>query len=301
MTDLPESRTEREVASQPDMWRLAALRTAPSLVRALTTPGPLAVAGCGTSWFVAQIVAALRESAGYGPTDAYTATEARLGRDYPELLVLSRSGTTTEICELLDRRPQGTRATAVVAAAGTPVAQSADDAVVLDYADEQSVVQTRFATSLVAATRSALGEDIEPLARAAEAALASPLPEGVLDARQVVFLGTGWSIGVAHEAALKLREATLAWSESYPAMEYRHGPVALAEPGTVVWIFGPAPEGLAAQVRATGATVVDDLLDPLVDLVRVHMVALARAASLGLDPDQPRNLTRSVVLGQSAF
>ncbi len=300
MTDVPESRTEREVASQPDMWRLAAQRTAPDLVRALTTSGPLAVAGCGTSWFVAQIVASLRESAGFGPTDAYTATEARLGRDYPELLVLSRSGTTTEICELLDRRPPGTRATAVVAAAGTPVAQLADDAVVLDYADEQSVVQTRFATSLVAATRAALGEDIEPLARAAEAALASPLPDGVLDARQIVFLGTGWSIGVAHEAALKLREATLAWSESYPAMEYRHGPVALAEPGTVVWIFGPAPDGLAAQVRATGATVVDDLLDPLVDLVRVHKVALARAALFGLDPDQPRNLTRSVVLGQSA-
>ena len=74
-----------------------------------------------------------------------------------------------------------------------------------------------------------------------------------------------------------------------------------AEPGTVVWIFGQAPDGLAAQVRATGATVVDDPLDPLVDLVRVHKVALARAALLGLDPDQPRNLTRSVVLGQSAF
>jgi fructoselysine-6-P-deglycase FrlB-like protein len=300
MTTSSETATEREVASQPGMWRIAAQRTAPDLVRVLTTPGPLAVVGCGTSWFVAQAVASLRESAGYGPTDAFTATEARLERDYPELLVLSRSGTTTEICELLARRPAGTRATAVVAVAGTPVADAADDAVVLDYADEQSVVQTRFATSLVAAARGALGEDVEPLAPRAEIALDAELPHGVLEARQTVFLGTGWSIGLAHEAALKLREATLAWSESYPAMEYRHGPVALAEPGTVVWILGPAPDGLVAQVRSTGAAVVDDPLDPLVDLVRVHRVALGRAARLGLDPDRPRNLTRSVVLESSA-
>jgi fructoselysine-6-P-deglycase FrlB-like protein len=301
MSNPSETSTEREVASQPEMWRIAMLRTTPDLLRVLTTPGPLAVVGCGTSWFVAQTVAALRESAGYGPTDAYTATEARLEREYPELLVLSRSGTTTEICQLLARRPPGTRATAVVAVAGSPVARSADDTVVLDYADEESVVQTRFATSLVAATRAALGEDVEALARSAEVALASPLPRGVLDARQTVFLGTGWSIGLAHEAALKLREATLSWSESYPAMEYRHGPVALAEPGTVVWIFGSAPEGLVAEVKSTGATVVDEPFDALVDLVRVHRVAVDRATRLGLDPDRPRNLTRSVVLGHSAF
>ena len=301
MVNRAETCTQLEVASQPDMWRTAAAQTAPGLLRVLTTPGPLAVVGCGTSWFVAQAVAALRESAGYGPTDAYTATEARLDRLYPEMLVLSRSGTTTEICQLLERRPAGTRATAVVAVANTPVAVAADDAVVLDYADEQSVVQTRFATSVVAATRAALGEDIEALASAAEAALVSPLPDGVVDARQSVFLGSGWSIGLAHEAALKLREATLAWSESYPAMEYRHGPVAVAEPGTLVWIFGRAPEGLVTQIQSTGATVVDEPLDALVDLVRVHRVALERAARLGLDPDRPRNLTRSVVLERSTL
>ena len=89
-------------------------------------------------------------------------------------------------------------------------------------------MQTRFATSVLAAARAAFGEDIETLARSAEAALAAPLPAGALEARQTVFLGSGWSIGLAHEAALKLREAAQAWSESYPAMEYRHGPIALA-------------------------------------------------------------------------
>ena len=296
VTRTAETATERELLSQPDTWRMAARQSAPELARVLTASGSLAVIGCGTSWFVAQAIASLRESAGHGPTDAYTPTEARLGRGYPELLALSRSGTTTEVAQLLEGRPAGTCATAVVAVADTPVARSADNVVVLDYADEASVVQTRFATSVLAAVRAALGEDVETLARSAEEALTCPLPEGVLDARQTVFLGTGWSIGLAHEAALKLREAAQAWSESYPAMEYRHGPIALAAPGTVVWVFGEAPEGLVAQVEGTGAVVVDDVLDPLVDLVRVHRVALERATRRGLDPDRPRNLTRSVVL-----
>jgi fructoselysine-6-P-deglycase FrlB-like protein len=300
VADTAETCMKREVSSQPATWRIAARQTAPDLARVLTAPGPVAVVGCGTSWFVAQAIAALRESAGYGPTDAYTATEARLGRNYPELLVVSRSGTTTEVADLLGRRPSGSRATAVVAVAGTPVANAADRVVMLDYADEESVVQTRFATTLLAAARAALGHDVEVLAQSAEAALTSALPARALDARQTVFLGTDWSIGLAHEAALKLREAAQLWSESYPAMEYRHGPLALAEPGTVVWILGAAPEGLVAQVESTGATVVDDALDPMVDLVRVHRLALTRALRLGLDPDRPRNLTRSVVLDRTA-
>ncbi len=46
--------------------------------------------------------------------------------------------------------------------------------------------------------------------------------------RRIVFLGAGWTVGLASEAALKLREAAGAWTESYPAMEYRHGPISAA-------------------------------------------------------------------------
>jgi fructoselysine-6-P-deglycase FrlB-like protein len=56
-----------------------------------------------------------------------------------------------------------------------------------------------------------------------------------------VFLGTGWTIGLAHEAALKIREMAEGWSESYPAMDFRHGPMAAAGPRTLVWMFGQPP------------------------------------------------------------
>jgi len=119
-----------------------------------------------------------------------------------------------------------------------------------------------------------------------------------ISADQITFLGTGWTIGLASEAALKLREASQSWTEAYPAMEYRHGPVSIAEPGRVVWVMGPTPDGLAEQVAATGALLVTSQLDPMAHLVIVQRLAVARAEVRGLDADTPRSLSRSVILEQ---
>ena len=93
-----------------------------------------------------------------------------------------------------------------------------------------------------------------------------------------------------------MREASQSWTESYPAMEYRHGPISIAAPGRVTWMFGPAPAGLREEVTDAGALFVQHDGDPLADLVLVQRVALERARARGLDPDTPRHLTRSVVL-----
>ena len=102
---------------------------------------------------------------------------------------------------------------------------------VADADDERSVVQTLFATTALAALRAHLGDDIGPLADQADAALTEPLDEAWLAAGQITFLGRGWAYGLAQEAALKVREASSGWTEAYLAMEYRHGPISIAEPG----------------------------------------------------------------------
>ncbi len=79
-------------------------------------------------------------------------------------------------------------------------------------------------------------------------------------------------------------------------MEYRHGPVSIAAAGRVTWALGEVPAGLGEQVSATGAHFEHRDLDPLAELVRVHRLCLAMARRLGLDPDRPRHLTRSVIL-----
>ena len=292
---LPGAHMREELNSQPQMWATAAdLTVEQGLLPA--SGARIAVVGCGTSWFMAQSYAALRETAGHGETDAFAASEAFIDRDYDAIVALTRSGTTTEVLELVDRVKGRIPTVGVIGDQDSPLASLVDDAVLLPFADEKSVVQTRFATTALALFRASLGEDLSGAIADAEAVLAESVDDELRDADQYTFLGRGWTVGLAHEAALKLRESSQSWTEAYPSMDYRHGPIAIAAPGRVTWQFGEAPEGLAAQVQAAGARFEQRAIDPLADLVRLHRTALDRALVRGLDPDQPRNLTRSVIL-----
>jgi fructoselysine-6-P-deglycase FrlB-like protein len=289
--------TEAEIGSQPDCWRRA-VALLPEVAGLLPAAGErVAVVGCGTSWFIAQSYAAARESAGQGETDAFAASEMPSGRRYDRVLALTRSGTTTEILRLLGEIGHAQPTIAITADDAAPIAAVADSLIALDFADEKSVVQTRFATTELALLLAHLGADIEPMAQAAERVLADPLPATLTGGRQFTFLGTGWTCGLASEAALKLRESAGMWSEAYPAMEFRHGPIAVTGPGSVVWMLGAAPADLAAEVAAAGGLMWQTGEHPLAELCRVHRIAVALAGAAGLDPDRPRNLTRSVILG----
>ncbi|WBU36755.1 SIS domain-containing protein [Homoserinibacter sp. YIM 151385] len=290
--------TATEILSQPQTWRTA-LERVEHARELLAAPGErILVIGCGTSAFVAESLAFLREDAGLGETDAAYASEPHGRRAYDRVVALSRSGTTTEVIDALRALPAGTRTIAVTGVADSPVAELADDVLLLDFADEASVVQTRFPTTFLMLVRAAFGEDVSGVVEQAERVLEAPLdlpaPLGALD--HFVYLGTGWTYGLAQEAALKIREAAQAWSESYPLLDYRHGPLAVAHEGSLVWMLGAADEKLAEQIRATGAVVTLGTLDPIVELVQAQRLAVELAASRGLDPDTPRHLTRSIIL-----
>ena len=289
--------TSQEIASQPDTWRRA-LDDLDHATAVLARPGErVLVVGCGTSAFVAESFALLREAAGLGETDAAYASEPFPWRDYDAVIAITRSGTTTEVLAALAAVPAGVRRVVVTGVADSPCAALADDVLVLDYADEQSVVQTRFPTTFLFLARAALGEDVASLPALAEAALAAPGP-GVPDGfDHIVYLGHGWTYGLAQEAALKIREAAQAWAESYPLLDYRHGPLAVAHRGTLVWMLGAADDDLAADIAVTGAEVISrTAVDPLIELALAQRLAVETAVARGLDPDRPRHLTRSIVL-----
>jgi len=290
------NRTEQEIASQPDVWARALEGTGAARL-ALVAPGErVLLLGCGTSWFVAQAFAELRERAGFGETDAVCASEYRPGRRYDRVIAITRSGTTTEVLEALAALPPGPRRVVLTAVDGEPVDAYADERLLLDFADETSVVQTRFPTTVLALARAAFGEELAPVLADGVRALAAPLPAAPESVRHTVFLGTGWTVGLANEAALKVREAAQAWSESYPAMDFRHGPVAVCGQTSLVFGFGTLPAGLAGTIAAAQALRYESDLDPLAQLVLAQRFAVALAAHRGLDPDQPRLLTRSVIL-----
>lgn len=289
MTDV-----EQEIASQPQAWsRVAQLLS--TVDTQLPRPGErVAVVGCGTSWFVAEAYAVRREELGQGETDFFTPADLPAGRRYDRIVAISRSGTTTEVLRLVDAASAPT--VAITLDGSAPIVAAAGSTIVLDFVVERAVVQTVFATTALMLLRASLGEDIAPAIGQAERILADPADLGLDATEQFTFLGQGWVHGVAREAALKMREAAQAWTEAYPQLEYRHGPISIAQPGRVVWILGEPVPDLAADVQATGATLVCDDLDPVADLVRVQRLAARIATNRGLDPDHPRHLTRSVVL-----
>jgi fructoselysine-6-P-deglycase FrlB-like protein len=285
-----------EVNSQPECWRRAAQV---ALGGGLPEHGRrIALVGCGTSRYMAEAVAAWREADGLGESDAFAASEMPQGRAYDFVVAISRSGTTTEIVRLMETLSSHTTVLAITGSESTPVAKAAARNISLPFADEQAVVQTRFATSVLALWRAHLGHDIERLASLAEERLTAPLPDGLGHYEQFVFLGQGPGVGLANEAALKLREASLAWSEAYPSMELRHGPISLLEAHSLVWSLSELPVGLGDEVRLSGATLEPAAPDgdPMAELVRAQRAAIALAQLKGIDPSQPRRLSRSIVL-----
>jgi fructoselysine-6-P-deglycase FrlB-like protein len=284
-----------EIESQPALWERAAALAATGELSVLPEPGvPVLVIGCGTSYYIGDCYAQLRTRGGLGPTRAVVPAELVAVEPGETVLLLSRSGTTGDVLRLGRAVAGRNRTVAIVGTPGSPIDTVADTHVVLGWADEQSVVQTRFATTALTALRASLGEDLSGLAAQGALALAAPLPAPELT--HLVFLGTGWTLGLAHEAALKCREAAGAWTEAYPIAEYEHGPISCAGPRSLVFSFGPVPVATAAAIRATGATLEVAELDPQAELVRLQRQAVAMAGRAGRDPDHPPHLNRSVQL-----
>jgi glucosamine--fructose-6-phosphate aminotransferase (isomerizing) len=290
--------TADEIASQPDCWARA-FEHATSGPAGLPARGErVLVIGCGTSYYVAAAYAWLREQAGHGLTDAMIGSEVPpLLRNYDRVVAISRSGTTTEVKLALDALDAAVPVTAVLGELGTPIGDSATDIIDLSYADERSVVQTRFPTTLLTLLRTHLGagsaaidELIDQARATVETPVTAPAP------RQLVVLGTGWAAALAQEAALKCRESAGMWAEAYATGEYRHGPISVASKGTLVWALTPLTPVQVESIEATGATVRQGSMDPQVELVSLQMHAVAWAIAAGRDADVPEYLTRSVTV-----
>jgi fructoselysine-6-P-deglycase FrlB-like protein len=287
--------TSREVMSQPEIWSRV-IAEAPVTSPVLPAAGEkVLVVGCGTSYYVGDSYARRRNAAGLGRTRAAIPAELEWVDDDEVVLVLSRSGTTADVVVLAERLRGTHRVVGIIGAPGTALVQACHEVAMLDYADEESVVQTRFSTSVLVMLRASLGEDLVGLPAAAQVALDLPVPDPLPD--HVVFLGTGPGAGLAEEAALKCQESAGVWAEAHPVREYQHGPISSAGPSTLVWGLDPLDDALRAAVLATGARVLEPALDALAQLPAVHRLALALAAAHGRDPDRPPHLARSVLAG----
>lgn len=302
-------------------------------------PQRVLLLGCGTSYHAAQVIArALRTVAGV-PADVMIASEydPRVAdTDAIDLVVaISQSGETADLLGALDQvhRP----VVAITNSVWSSLARRAE--VVLDCGagEERGVAATKSFTAQVvqgiglalaaatAAGRSSCAQaarrellnlpgELERTDRASAPA-AAELAGQLLDATGWLFLGTGSGLPYAAEGALKLKEITYRWAQSYPAAELKHGPLALVESGTPVVVVDNAVPRLAiavSEVRSRGARVItvggphsdlgpdrvgdDPPWGPLACIPALQHLALALGTGLGRDVDRPRNLAKSVTV-----
>jgi glucosamine--fructose-6-phosphate aminotransferase (isomerizing) len=226
---------------------------------------------------------------------------------------------------------------AVTCRAGSPLTLRADHTLVSPEGDEAAIVMTRSFASMLAlllavvagaGSGDALTADLRRSPGRwpdASAAAETGRRLGAVDWRRIVILGGGPAAGIAAEWGLKLTETSQVATNAYEPLEFRHGPISVCEPGTLVvgLIGGPgaaeevAVLGEAARLGAETWLIARDAdearaapgevsligggLDPLARLPLLlhpgHALALTLALTRGSDPDAPRHLGQVVILG----
>ncbi len=299
MDDVSTSFMYQEIVSQPELWRRI-LGMDDQLNKFFhETGGPLALVGCGTSFYIAGAISKLREDLGFGVSDPFQASEIYSERRYPWVLAISRSGTTTEVLDALRGLKSKTRCMLITANANSSMLDNCERSLIIDFADESSIVQTRFATCALMVARRYFGQEMEDVIKQCDIVFSKKHEDLLVGVEKIVFLGRGWAAYIAGEAALKMTECAGFPCNYYPSMEFRHGPMSAIDDSTLVWAIGPQDDELIADIEGTGAKYEGGTLDPIVELVRVQLQAESQARRVGRDPDRPPFLNRSVILERS--
>ena len=284
------------------------------------------------------IVTCARGSSDHAATYAKYLIETRLGvsvasaapsvaslyGDAPDMrgsacIAISQSGASPDLLASAEAaKARGALVVALVNQPGSPLAELADHVVPLSAGPETSIAATKSYIATLSALLSLVVEwsgdwaDAEALPDLLDHAWAldwSPLVDALTAATSLYVVGRGIGLGVAQEAALKLKEVCGLHAEALSAAEIRHGPMALVGPGFPVLLFRQNDESaagidaLAADLKAMGATVLTagaelpaieaaPEVEPILQVQSFYRAAEALAFARGLDPDSPPHLAK---------
>ena len=149
----------------------------------------------------------------------------------------------------------------------------------------------------------------------------------LITADSLLYIGRGLDYALSMEGSLKLKEVSYIHSESYAAGELKHGTISLIEDGMPVIAVATQTDLIektisnVVEVKSRGANVIlvcteacaqkmkegianykivipntHELLMPITAVVPLQILAYYTAIHKGNDPDQPRNLAKSVTV-----
>nr|WP_103936987.1 SIS domain-containing protein [Thermomonospora echinospora] len=190
-------------------------------------------------------------------------------------VAISQSGRTEEIVETLEWAADcGARTIAVTNGPGSPLAETAEVALITEAGDEVAVPATKtYTTQLAALSVLALGlgapvdqtelrrvpDEVERLIAATEASPAlEAVVAGLAEVPGAVVSGRGIAFGTALELALKIKEACYLHAMGLSYADLLHGPIAVVDSATPAILVaadeGPTLPGTVALARrVTGA------------------------------------------------
>jgi len=227
----------------------------------------ITLVACGTSWHACRMAQFFFENICMVPTRVFLASEFRYMPFFPEKnslnIAVSQSGETADTLEAIHMmNSMNLTTTALTNVASSTMVREATGFLLTQAGPEVAVASTKaFSTQITAlfwlANRLALEKRIindhkmglaeEDLLIAAEV-LENSIENYKIDIinniakkyatfSRCIFLGRHIGYPFAMEAALKLKEISYMFAQAYPAGELKHGPLALVDPDTPVFVF----------------------------------------------------------------
>jgi len=339
-----ETATIKEIMEQPPCWEKTiqlADRRAKDVKSAFSGIEEVIFTGCGSAYNVAWVAAPTFQHFTGIKARAFPAADIF---QYPDtvftkgihymIIPISRSGKTTETVKAMEYAlERGMKTLSLTCFPQSPLARRCENTLVLEWTQERSVVTTQSLTSMVLMTQLLSGivsdranylDQLKQLPIYGEKILENyqTLGEEIGEDEEIekfAFVGSGPYYGLAREAQLKIKEMTLLPSDSYPILEYRHGPRSNVDSRMLVTILGSdkGKEYEALLVKEINSLQgkslficeeMDSTLKGLVnyscvlksglsELARgilympvIHLVAYHRALKRQLNPDSPKNV-----------
>ena len=261
----PAEHTLAEIASQPHIWAETDAHLEKSGIlqhfSEIFSPrsGWLFV-GCGSSYLLSRLIAALWTKHFYIPATGVPASELlfapeetmrRIGAE--QIVLMSRSGETTEVlraAELLQSH-KTVQTLGVTCNPHSVLEDLCTHSFKLTWADEKSTVMTRSFTAILLAFQrlalnfvgdNQLSAGLDELPRKGQAWFeANARKIQAFAAKRTfadyVFLAQGVHYWLAEEAALKVTEMSSSYAQVYHSLEFRHGPRSIAGPDTLITFY----------------------------------------------------------------